>query len=181
MDRASAPPTAHLEKPTRFRPLDPSPCGLKHLWPLPSPGLSEHISSFLEDPGWCGKHHLPLLPLGMGLCSVPFILPGPTASPHQKASSFSAFPLLLPWPRHHVSLLSSERLPHRVKTGGPDFSSSFSKATNWSALSSVLLFKHSISVMHSDTVTQKATSWSFHILPLEFFVFQNFLNCSQES
>lgn len=30
-------------------------------------------------------------------------------------------------------------------------------------------------------ICQKATSWSFHILPLEFFVFQNFLKCSQES
>lgn len=39
----------------------------------------------------------------------------------------------------------------RAKTGGPGFSSSFSKATNWLALFSVLPFKLGILVMHSDT------------------------------
>lgn len=52
----------------------------------------------------------------------------------------------------------------RVKTGEPGFSSSFSKATNWSAPSSDLPFKLSISVTHSDTHLSEATSWSLHIL-----------------
>lgn len=101
MYRAAAPPTAHEEKPTRFRLWYPSPCGLKHSRPFPSPGLVLALSRGTR--GGVGKHHLPLLPRRMGLRSVHFIFPGPTASLRGKASSFFVFPLLLPWPKDHLA------------------------------------------------------------------------------